>query len=167
MNSTSFEPNLIIWGGIDVSGESFDLCLYQRTDDKVTATVLRKLPHFQYPRTQAGVEQMMTQLPAQPFHLVMESTGRYSLELASWILQKDPQAKVSIINPRRVLDHARAVGVRNKTDRLDAGVIATYAATYPPRPWSPASHSLAEPAGSLENPPEPGGNPDQPRQSAD
>jgi transposase len=41
---------------------------------------------------------------------------------------------VSVVNPRRIRDFARAAGQIAKTDRLDARIIAQFAATLEPMP---------------------------------
>jgi transposase len=74
---------------------------------------------------------------------VMESTGVYSSSLA-YKLHVHHRATVSIVNPRRIRDHARAVGFRSKTDRQDALVILDYATRRQLHPWQPAPLALAQ-----------------------
>jgi len=62
----------------------------------------------------------------------MEATGGYEMPLASHL-----QAEgfgVAIVNPRRIRDFARALGQMAKTDKIDAQVIAKFAATLEPMP---------------------------------
>jgi transposase len=63
----------------------------------------------------------------KPELIVMEATGGYELTLAA-TLQTEGCA-VAVVNPRRVRDFARAAGQIAKTDRLDARIIAQFAAT--------------------------------------
>lgn len=56
----------------------------------------------------------------------MEATGGYE-RLPFALLWEDGVA-TAIVNPRAVRDFAKAMGFLEKTDRLDAGVIARYAA---------------------------------------
>jgi transposase len=58
--------------------------------------------------------------------LAMESTGRYHQMLAS--LAQAAGLQVFVLNARDVHFYAKALGARAKTDRLDAHVIARYAA---------------------------------------
>lgn len=74
---------------------------------------------------------------------VMESTGGYSNSLA-FKLHVHHGAAVSIVNPRRIRDHARAVGFRTKTDRQDALVIHDYAARRQLHRWQPAPLALKQ-----------------------
>lgn len=69
--------------------------------------------------------------------VVMEATGGY---------ERQPFARLwagglpsAIVNPRAVRDFAKAVGFLEKTDRIDAGVIAWYAETRRIVPCRPAS----------------------------
>lgn len=64
--------------------------------------------------------------------IVMEATGGYELTLAA-TLQAEGFA-VAVVNPRRIRDFARAAGQIAKTDKLDARIIAQFAATMEPMP---------------------------------
>jgi len=68
----------------------------------------------------------------RPELIVMEATGGYELTLAA-TLQAEGFA-VAVVNPRRIRDFARAAGQMAKTDRLDARIIAQFAATMEPMP---------------------------------
>lgn len=65
-----------------------------------------------------------------PQLIVMESTGGYETSLASAL--QSAQLPVAVVNPRRVRDFGRAVGRLAKTDRIDAMLLANYAATVSP-----------------------------------
>jgi transposase len=68
----------------------------------------------------------------RPELIVTEATGGYELTLAA-TLQAEGFA-VAVVNPRRIRDFARAAGQIAKTDRLDARIIAQFAATMEPMP---------------------------------
>lgn len=59
----------------------------------------------------------------QPW-ICMEATGHYSELIADYLFAE--QFKVSIVNPLQIKNFARAKLSRNKTDKLDAAVIADY-----------------------------------------
>jgi transposase len=67
-----------------------------------------------------------------PTLIVLEATGGYetlvALELGSVGLP------VAVVNPRQVRDFARATGQLAKTDRLDAAILARFAAAVRPEP---------------------------------
>ena len=67
-----------------------------------------------------------------PELIVMEATGGYETMLAS-NLQAEGFA-VAIVNLRRIRDFAKALGQMAKTDKIDAQVIAKFAATLEPMP---------------------------------
>ncbi len=62
----------------------------------------------------------------------MEATGGYERLLASTLQAKG--FPVAVVNPRRIRDFAKAVGQMAKTDKLDAQIIAKFAATLEPMP---------------------------------
>ena len=69
----------------------------------------------------------------QRVHACLESTGRYSLGIASALYEADHV--VSIINPTQIRDF---VG-RNKTDGVDASHIREYCELFKPSPWASPS----------------------------
>lgn len=71
--------------------------------------------------------------------LVMEATGGYE-HLAFGLLCQQG-IPVAIVNPRAVRCFAQAMGLPEKTDRIDAGVIAWYAQTKHVVPQPPASET--------------------------
>ena len=68
-------------------------------------------------------------------HVCMESTGIYSQALARFLYARG--IEVSVINPARSKHYARALGLRSKTDAVDAAMLARFAEERAPRPWSP------------------------------
>jgi transposase len=71
--------------------------------------------------------------------VAMESTGKYHQLLAQ--LAHAAGMRVYVLNARRVYFYAKALEVRGKTDRVDAGVIARYVAEHGHKlhQWQPAS----------------------------
>lgn len=76
-------------------------------------------------------------------HFCMESTGVYSVSLATCLLKKY-QALVSIVNPAKIAAFGRVQMKRSKTDQIDAELIRNYAKTHPPQVWKPASRPLRQ-----------------------
>lgn len=74
--------------------------------------------------------------------IALESTGRYHERLA--LAAHASGLVVYLLNPRDVRHYARAMGLRGKTDRLDAQVLARYAAHERSqlRAWTPPSAEL-------------------------
>ena len=72
----------------------------------------------------------------------MEATGRYWEELAQYLYERDH--RVSVVNPARVRDYARSKLVRNKTDTIDADILADFCATQNPQLWAPQPPQVRE-----------------------
>jgi transposase len=66
----------------------------------------------------------------QPELIVLESTGGYERDLA--VALDAASLPVVVVNPRQVRDFGRAKGRLAKTDRIDAQLLAEYAATMDP-----------------------------------
>lgn len=107
--------------GIDISKESFDVHALSSGQDR----------HFQY--NDKGMAECAEWLLAEKASLVvMESTGGYEKRLAAALAAQG--LAISVINPRRIRDFAKAKGQLAKTDKLDARIIAMFAATFDPPP---------------------------------
>ena len=77
-----------------------------------------------------------------PVHACLEATGPYGEALASALFEAGQ--RVSLVNPARVREFAQGLGLRNKTDPLDARVLARFAKDSAPRLWAPPPPGLAE-----------------------
>ena len=106
--------------GIDVSAATLDIAVHEgsltqeRNDAKGIAAVVRELQ-------------------ASPTTLVvLEATGAYHREVTSALAAAG--VPVAVVNPRQVRDFARSTGQLAKTDRLDAALLARFAAVVRPTP---------------------------------
>jgi transposase len=122
--------------GLDVSKASLDACLL----------IGPQSFHAQFENSMRGIAALRAwcKKHGSPSPLsVLEATGCYG-ELAANELHAAGH-RVHVANPRRIKDHARSLGRRNKTDRIDAGLIASFALARSLPDWvpvSPAQHSL-------------------------
>jgi transposase len=122
------------WIGIDVAKETFDAAIESAEGAAV-------LGHFD--RSPGGVETMLAWVDstladrAGGARVVMEATGRYSLELTTWIAQSRPVMRPAIVNPELVWAFARSLGLRGKTDAIDARTLARFGRERAPRPHEP------------------------------
>jgi transposase len=73
--------------------------------------------------------------------VVMEATGGYERRPAGHLWAAE--LPTAIVNPRAVRDFAKAMGVLEKTDRIDCGIIAWYAETKRIKPTPPAAATQA------------------------
>lgn len=122
--------------GIDVSKESLDVCLI--FGDLCQSSVFEN--NF------TGHKQLICWLEKncnqQRVHACMEATGMYAFPLAE-ALHTAGQL-VSMVNPARISAYAKSLLARNKTDRLDAVIIADFCRTQSPPEWHPPREELRE-----------------------
>jgi len=102
---------------------------------------------FAVENTEAGINRLCEQLKAlAPELVVMEASGGYErLCVAALAAAGLP---VALVNPRQVREFARATGVLAKTDRLDARVLAHFAAVVHP-PVRPLPDEQSQALGEL------------------
>lgn len=84
------------------------------------------------PNTAEGHAQLLAAARAlrTPVHFICEATGGYERRLVASLLAQD--CAVSLLNPARVRQFARATGRLAKTDRIDAELLAEYGRTLQP-----------------------------------
>ena len=118
--------------GIDVSKASLDISL---SGEKETRFI-------QVSNNEKGFEQLTQWLVAKQIgslHCCLEATGRYG-EAVSLHLYKAGY-DVSIVNPKAVKYYAKAKMQRNKTDQLDAKLLAEYCRKETPYLWHPPAEA--------------------------
>jgi transposase len=107
------------WSGIDVAKDWLDVA---RTDQE---TVRR------WRNDEAGITALVAAVgPEAPQLTVLEATGGHETALAAALAAAG--LAVAVVNPRQVRDFARATGQLAKSDRLDARVLAQFAARIQP-----------------------------------
>ena len=107
--------------GVDIAKSSFDV-IHNETGE---------FRHFQ--NNQADIAACLAWLGTlQPSLVLMEATGGYEVPLLRELLSNSIPA--GTINPKRIRDFAKAKGRLAKTDKIDAAIIAEYAATFQPLP---------------------------------
>lgn len=75
-------------------------------------------------------------------HACMEATGRYWEQVAIFLFEAGHT--VSVVNPLRIKKYAQSQLRRNKTDRLDAFVIADFCKTQKTEVWTPLEPCWSE-----------------------
>lgn len=78
----------------------------------------------------------------QCVHACMEATGSYGEALALHLV--DAGHTVSVVNPARIKGFATSELQRNKTDAVDAGVIARFCKALQPPAWIPPAPEIRE-----------------------
>lgn len=80
-----------------------------------------------------GIDELLSRLEElRPALVVLEATGRYERPAAAAIAAR--AIPVAVINPRQARDFAKATGRLAKTDRIDAEILARFAAAVELRP---------------------------------
>jgi transposase len=81
-----------------------------------------------------GIDELLGRLleEARPELVVLEATGRYERPAASAIAAAG--IAVAVVNPRQARDFAKAKGRLAKTDKIDAEILAHFAAAIDPPP---------------------------------
>jgi transposase len=105
--------------GIDVAKDTLEIAVYP-TDET-----------WSVPHDAQGLASLVARLPAlAPALVVLEATGGLEREVLAELVAA--QLPTACVNPRQVRDFARASGILAKTDRLDAHVLAHFAAAMRP-----------------------------------
>jgi transposase len=113
--------------GIDVSKNTLDV------------HILETGVSFRSPSSPEERQKLIAQLPTpQTCLVVLEATGGYERSLVGDLVQAGHV--VSVVNPGQVRSYANALGVKAKTDKVDAKVIARFGRDVKPRPKA-AGHS--------------------------
>lgn len=129
-----------IWIGADVFKSTFDAAL-ARCGQRASSP-LSELPARCFVRSPEGVAELLAWLRAsgvapESARMVMEATGRYSVELAAWMAQACPPLSPAIASPHQTAAFIKSLGLRNKTDRMDARALALYGVERRPRAYQP------------------------------
>lgn len=117
--------------GIDISKKTFDATLLETSG---------KRSHRQFDNTPKGFKQFHKWGNARSdraLHACMEATNVYWEAFAEDLFRHGYQ--VSVVNPARTKGFAISQLKRNKTDKVDSGVVADFCDRMAPRLWHPPS----------------------------
>ena len=106
--------NQILYCGIDISADSFDICYLQPGGE----LVFGKLPN-----TTAGFKELLN-LCSGNYHFVMEATGSFHLPLCFHLHEK--KCCYSVVNALQIKRYIQMHLERSKTDKKDARHICMY-----------------------------------------
>jgi transposase len=105
--------------GIDVSKDKLDVCLLGSEMPSVSASFVNQ---------KSGWHSLAKWLKhrhiAQPVRICLEATGRYSDAVTAFLYQQGYE--ISVVNPARIKGYATSRLSRNKTDQVDAALIADF-----------------------------------------
>jgi transposase len=110
----------LVYVGMDISKATIDICV---SDGEV----------WQAPNDDRAMDELVERIVALGATLVvLEATGGYELRAAGALAAA--RVPVAVVNPRQVRSYARSVGQLAKTDRIDARILARFAAAVRPEP---------------------------------
>src|SRR4051812_23090560 len=122
--------------GIDIAKASFDVVLL--VDGQADA-------HAQFSNDKAGFKKLQTWLVhrgVSELQACMEATGNFSEGLATFLYEQG--YTVSLVNPAHISGYAKSQLRRNKTDKLDAALIADFCRNQQPPAWTPPDPAWKE-----------------------
>ncbi len=122
--------------GIDVAKHKIDVALL---------TEQNKMKHKVFLQSQKGFDELqawLTRHGVHSIHACLEATGTYSEEIALFLYEKGHS--VSVVNPARIHAYAKASLSRNKTDKVDATLIAQFCQSQNPELYSPPDPRIRE-----------------------
>lgn len=119
------------WVGIDVAKRHWDVALDGQSSVK------------RFPASSDGLAELLAWLQSVAPQLVcLEATGGCETALVDALHEQG--IPLAVLNPRQIRDFARALGLLAKTDKIDALVIARFAAAVRPRPDEPTPENQQE-----------------------
>ena len=121
--------------GIDIAKQSYQVTL--RVGDK-----LQRHSFANHAEQFQELSAWLGQQGVKHCHVCMEATNRYWEELANYLYAQGHT--VSVVNPARIRDYGKSKLLRNKTDQLDADLIADFCLTQNPDIWQPLPPEVQE-----------------------
>lgn len=101
--------------GIDVSKNTLDV---------VILAVDGELKHLKVANDVSGNQELVAALKGLSCHVILEATGTYHRRVQQAL--QDALVAVSVVNPRQALNYAKSQNRRNKTDKVDALLLAQF-----------------------------------------
>lgn len=119
--------------GIDVSKKKLDVCLLIRDADKKLKRKTKVIDNNHH-SSSALIDWLLKQkCTLADIRVTLESTGTYHEVLCNGL--SDAGVHLSIVNPYRIREFAKGMGILTKTDIVDAFVLARYGELKMPTAW--------------------------------
>jgi transposase len=122
--------------GIDIAKDKFDVALLLDNGKYKTKVFANHSKGF------IALEQWLRDHRVHSVHACMEATGIYGDALALFLV--DAGFGVSVVNPAQIKAFAQAELTRNKTDAVDARLIARFGALHQPPLWVPPPRAIRD-----------------------
>jgi transposase len=124
------------WIGIDVSKDELAVCVMDAHRQVVMSTFANTKDGFR------SLSNYLKKRVAEGSAVCLEATGVYGDELAEYLHER--QYRVSVVNPLRIKRYAESQLSRNKTDQVDAQIIADFCRTQDLPLWTPPDPAWRE-----------------------
>ena len=118
--------------GIDISKDSFEVCIKQLKDDR---SIIKATRSFQNDFPGFGKLLSWTLSKVSSPISVMETTGVYHEDLTHFLYSNDQ--KVSVVLANKMKHFAKSLNMKTKTDKADAQMIAQYGLERQLEWWQP------------------------------
>jgi transposase len=119
------------------------ICGVDVASSSLAARIGRNGAAVSFANNREGIAALASFCHAHPVELVaMEATGGY--EQRAFAQLSEQGLSVAVVNPRAVRQFAQSMGALEKTDAIDAGMIAWYAETKNPQPMCLAPQTQLE-----------------------
>lgn len=127
--------------GLDVAMETFDACL-SVIDDQQCVTIKGR---FNFTNNKKGFDSLLAwtcknMKLSLPVVYLMEATGVYYEQLAWYLHSKS--CNVSVVLANKAKKYKESLGLKSKTDRIDARGLAQMACEQSCSPWKPLSDKI-------------------------
>lgn len=138
-----------IYYGFDLSKRTFESASRRTGLSPIQPETLQKMKAVTFSRTADGIKEWWEQVvrtlePGEKVAVVMEVTSSYSLETAAWLKQVCPQVQLSILAGSRIRKWAEGIGIDDKSDKIDARVLACFGAERQPSEYVPLEGVYAQ-----------------------
>ena len=136
--------DISLWCGIDLAKKTFDAAIVSDQHVKNISTI----PVKPFKNSPCGIAAFLDwlgghcekhQISLNQTHLVMEATGKYSIAFHAQLRELGGEMRISIVNPAHATHFRKSLGVRSKTDTLDARALGLFARERKPEPYLPHS----------------------------
>ncbi|WP_372365560.1 IS110 family transposase [Candidatus Uabimicrobium sp. HlEnr_7] len=129
--------------GIDVSQDKLDVAIINKSQDKPTDLGTFSNENKGHKKLLKQLKNIIKKHELEKIRVVIEPSGGYEQPIARFAL--DHEWTVNMVNPFKVRKWAESEGIRAKTDRMDARLLANFAIAKGTLPqWQPQEEHIAQ-----------------------
>lgn len=132
----------VLYLGVDIAKRTFDAATWMTGEAEGNSFGQFPNKTTGFRRLARWVNRARKKQVADTVHIILEATGGYELALVAFAYEQE--WSVSLPNPKIVRDWAKGIGMRAKTDKQDALLLARYGAERQPSPQQPVPQVVQE-----------------------